>query len=155
MASTQYSSFKQLNLNNRLQGSAMLLALFVIIVVMLIGTSLMKVLSTSSENIAQEVLGTRALFAANSGMQAHLQQLFPLAPASGTCIASQTYLLTNIDGLKNCQAVVSCNLYATVNTENYYRLTSTGKCGNGTIASTDYNKVISERTVVVEAKDIN
>ena len=51
------------------RGSALMLALFIIIVVALLGTTLVRVLSTSSEAIAQEVIGTRALMAANSAMQ--------------------------------------------------------------------------------------
>ena len=68
------------------QGSALMLALFVIIVLTLLGGSLVKILSTSSEAIAQEVIGTRALMAANSAMQAELAVLFPLN-ATSTCPA--------------------------------------------------------------------
>jgi MSHA biogenesis protein MshP len=138
------------------RGSALLLALFVIIVLMLFGTRMVDMLSTSSENIAQEVLGTRALAAANSGMQARLQQLFPLNGVVGTCFASPPAInFTAIVGLQNCKATTTCisNNYLG---ETYYRLTSTGTCGSGTLTSSSAsnNIVISSRTVQVEAKNL-
>jgi len=136
------------------QGSALLLALFVMIVLMLFGSRMAAMLTTSSENIAQEVIGTRALAAANSAMQARLQQLFPLNGASGSCAANPAPILfTNVVGLKNCQASTSC----TSNTylgESYYRLSSTGTCGSGTLTASSDNVVISSRTVQVEAKGL-
>lgn len=55
-------------------GSALVMALFIIIILIFIGTTLLRVFSTSSEAISQEVIGTRAYMAANSAMQAELQQ---------------------------------------------------------------------------------
>jgi len=146
------------------QGSALMLALFIIIVVTLLGSTLVKVLSTSSESIAQEVIGTRALMAANSAMQAELQLLFPLNTAiSGYCepdINDKSYDFStsgmNIDGLYHCQAETSCSLYFTdLDTGiNYYRLTSTGKCGSGAIAADSTDVVISSRTIQVEARNL-
>jgi MSHA biogenesis protein MshP len=135
-------------------GSALLLALFVMIVLMLFGTSMMELLSTSSETVAQEVIGTRALAAANSAMQAQLQQLFPLDGAAGVCVSipPTPYSFTNINGLNNCQAVASCGISTNYDGVDYYRLTSTGTCGSGSLAANSDNIVISSRTVQVEAK---
>ncbi|MBL4908647.1 MAG: type II secretory pathway component [Alteromonadaceae bacterium] len=138
------------------QGSALLLALFVMIVLMLFGTRMVDMLSTSSENIAQEVIGTRALAAANSGMQARLQQLFPLNGGAGACLANPPAInFINIVGLQNCKAITACNSNNYLG-ETYYRLKSTGTCGSGTLNSgaASNNVVISSRTVQVEAKGL-
>lgn len=135
------------------QGSALMLSLFIIIVLLLLGSALIKVLSTSSETIAQEVIGTRALMAANSGMQAHLQRTFPL-DNSNSCPADDTYDLSGIDGLKHCNASVSCAIYNTHNLVNYYRLTSTGECGSGAISDQSKGVVRSSRTIQVEARSL-
>ncbi len=144
------------------KGSAIILALFIMVVIMLLGTALVKVLSTSSETIAQEVIGTRALAVANSGMQAQLQKLFPFDSDDLICpsadpISERTYSdFNNVSGLQGCSATVTCEQYATVDSINYYRLTSTGTCGSGSLVSDSYDQsvVISSRTVQVEARNL-
>ncbi|GAA0811851.1 hypothetical protein GCM10009111_04910 [Colwellia asteriadis] len=149
----------------RSQGSALILALFIIIVLTLLGVALMRVLSSSSETIAQEVIGSRALMAANSGMQAHLQKLFPLNPDPAVmiidnCPVDKTYNLpeTGIDipGLYHCKAVATCQLYFSDPDTliKYYRLTSTGECGSGAITSDTKDVVLSSRTIQVEARSL-
>jgi MSHA biogenesis protein MshP len=153
------------SLKAKQQGSALMLALFIIIVLTLLGTTLVKVLSTSSEAIAQEVLGTRALMAAKSAMQVELQLLFPLDTlAPNYCavdIIDKQHNLQmasgeDIPGLYNCTAQTSCRLYfVDINTGiNYYRLTSTGECGSGTITADSTGIVQSSRTIQVEARSL-
>jgi MSHA biogenesis protein MshP len=160
---------QQSNKKKSARGSALILALFIIIVLTFLGVALMRVLSTSSESIAQEVIGTRALMAANSGMQAHLQQLFPLNTTSSlaSCPADQDYNLlesgTDIPGLYHCKAITSCDEYFTdpgpdplITTDDikYFRLTSIGECGTGNIKVAGSNAVISSRTIQVEARSL-
>tara|TARA_B110000467_G_C17853235_1_gene230930 strand:- start:52 stop:486 length:435 start_codon:yes stop_codon:yes gene_type:complete len=139
------------------QGSALMLALFIIIVLTLLGSALVKILSTSSEAIAQEVIGTRALMAANSGMQAHLQKLFPLN-GTNACPLDHTYPLQNagedIPGLYHCSATTTCDLYHNQDSINYYRLTSTGECGSSALLADSKGVVRSSRTVQVEARSL-
>mgnify|MGYP000220793347 CR=1 FL=1 len=142
------------------RGSALMLALFVLTVLLLLGTALMRILSSSSETIVQEVLGTRALAAANSGMQAHLQLLFPHSGAVDTCPADNTYDFDGISGLNHCSATVSCtllfedtsNLNRKGNFVRYFSLESTGNCGTGVMVQDSKDIVLSSRTVQVEAK---
>lgn len=136
------------------KGSALMIALFVIIVVFLLGSSLVKLLESSNESISQEVLGARALAAANSGMQAQLQQLFPLNGAGSVCPMADNYSFDNVQGLNQCRAETSCDNYATVNSVNYFRLTSTGICGTGNMAADSKTIVRSSRTVQVEARTL-
>ena len=130
-------------------GSALMMTLFIIIVLVLLGGALMRVLSTSSEAIAQEVIGTRAYMAANSAMQA---EDCPLTPSEHDFSASGA----NIDGLYHCGAEVTCTKYATnpVTGENFFRLTSTGKCGSSELESDSKNIVVSSRTIQVEARSL-
>lgn len=137
------------------RGSVLIIALFVMVVVVMLGAALLKMQRTSSEAIAQEVLGTRALAAARSGMEIQLQKLFAVG-GPGVCpTVTVTYnQLANLDGLKNCQAQVSCQNYANDNGIAYYRLTSTGACGSGDIDNSDNTVVISSRTLQVEARSL-
>jgi len=142
------------------QGSALMLALFIIIVLTLLGSALVRILSTSSETIAQEVIGTRALMAANSAMQAELAVLFPLN-ATSTCAAEPASRQTapsfsDIEGLYHCEAKTSCSLYFTdpITNINYYRLTSTGECGSSAILADSKAVVKSSRTIQVEARNL-
>ncbi len=141
------------------QGSALLMALFIIVILMLLGGALVRVLSTSSESIAQEVIGTRAYAAANSAMQAELQKLFPLNGAAPEC-QSNFYDFstsgTNVDGLYHCSARTSCRNYAThpVDGTFFYRLTSTGQCGSSNLVSDSVDVVVSSRSIQVEARSL-
>lgn len=159
---------KRSKLHTKQQGSALMLSLFIIIVLTLLGTTLVRVLSTSSETIAQEVIGTRALMAANSAMQAELAVLFPLATDAaiphpiGTCNASKPHDLqasgSDIPGLYHCSASTTCdNYYTTVpdpTVTQYYRLTSTGKCGSSALSANSKGIVRSSRTIQVEARSL-
>jgi len=142
------------------RGSALLLTLFILIVLILLGSALMRVLSTSSEAIAQEVIGTRAYMAANSAMQAELRDLFPLNGAANQCNANATYNFSssgeNIDGLFHCTAATTCSNYATHPTsgELFYRLISTGKCASTALQSDSTDVVVSSRTLQVEARGL-
>lgn len=145
------------------QGSSLVLALFVIIILTLLGSVLMRMISTSSETVSQEVLGTRAYMAANSAMQAELQRLFPLNGISGVCNANNTYDLEtasndDIPGLYDCDASTTCDNYYPISVDptaiQYYRLTSTGECGSGAMAANSKVVVKSSRTIQVEARSL-
>jgi len=146
------------------KGSSLVLALFVIIILSLLGNVLMRMISTSSETVSQEVLGTRAYMAANSAMQAELQLLFPLNITSSTsCDISftnkpydlQTNLNEDIPGLYDCRAKTSCEHYYTdLDSTKYYRLTSTGECGSGVMNANSKDIVVSSRTLQVEARSL-
>ena len=145
----------------RQAGSALMMSLFVMVILILLGSALVKVLSSSSEATAQEVIGTRAYMAANSAMQAELQKLFPLNSAPPQCDAAPppynfSSTGSNIDGLYHCSATTTCANYATHPTtgELFYRLKSTGKCESTALAADSKNIVVSSRTIQVEARDL-
>ncbi len=146
------------------RGSSLVLALFVIIILTLLGGALMRMISTSSETMSQEVLGTRAYMAANSAMQSELQRLFPLNSISDCPDISQPPLAgdynfsstgQNVAGLYDCTATTVCEKYYTgVDGTKYYRLTSTGECGSGVMDANSKVIVKSSRTIQVEARSL-
>ncbi|MBL4658810.1 MAG: hypothetical protein JKY19_00510 [Alcanivoracaceae bacterium] len=144
----------------RQKGSAILMTLFILIVLILLGSALMRVLSTSSEAIAQEVIGTRAYMAANSALQAELQKLFPLNAAAVQCNANFNYNFSStgsdIDGLFHCSAITSCSNYAThpISGDEFYRLTSIGECASSALQTDSKDIVVSSRTIQVEARSL-
>ncbi len=126
-------------------GSALVLALFIIVIVTLLGTALVRMISSNAETIAYEVLGTRAYQAAQAGAQIKLEKIFPLS-GSSECTASSTYDFSGIDGLDNCQASVDCSADRTVDSITYYTITSTGQC--------DFSGVFTSRTIEVKARSL-
>lgn len=112
------------------KGSALVIAIFIIVVMTLLGTALVRMISSNAETIAYEVIGTRAYQAAQTGAQKKMSQLFPLSPAVGVCnINTVPDDFSSIKGLENCTAInVGCIEDATVNGVTYYTITSTGQC---------------------------
>jgi len=146
------------------KGSSLVLALFIIIILSLLGNVLMRMISTSSETVSQEVLGTWAYMAENSAMQAELQLLFPINTTSSTscdtAFTNKPYDLQknfneDIPGLYDCRAETSCEHYYTdLDSTKYYRLTSTGEYGSRVMSANSKDIVVSSRTLQVEARSL-
>jgi len=114
---------------NKQKGSALVIAIFIIVVMTLLGSALVRMASSNAKTIAYEVIGTRAFQAAKSGSQRKMSELFPLLPNNGVCLGGDEYDFSTIEGLENCKAVnVGCTEEATVNGVIYYTITSTGQC---------------------------
>ncbi|GLX77860.1 hypothetical protein tinsulaeT_12000 [Thalassotalea insulae] len=137
-------------LPKKVTGSALVIAIFIIVVMSLIGTALVKTLSTSGETIVYEVLGTRAFQAAQTGLQFKLQKLFPLNDDPKTCEAISPVtkpILTNTEGLENCSiASWRCDSDLVINGIRYYIVSSTGQC--------EVDGVFTSRTVEVQAREL-
>jgi MSHA biogenesis protein MshP len=115
------------------KGSALVIAIFIIVVMTLLGSALVKIISSNAETIAYEVIGIRAFQAAQTGAQRKMSELFPLKPNAGNVCDNNpvTYSFITIKGLENCEAVkVKCSndTVAPVNGISYYTITSTGQC---------------------------
>lgn len=153
---------------NYQSGSVLVLALFIMIVMLLLGAALVRLLSSSGETIAYEVVGTRAYNAANTALQARLAELFPLNANPRHCngtdtttslantvttdtrvFGTNTFLpnLSDVDGLKQCRIQsITCDDFKEDDVT-YYRLESTGQCNLSGGERTS-------RTVVVEARTL-
>jgi len=136
---------KKLN-NQQNRGSALVIAIFVLVVMSLLGATLVRMLSSNAQSIVYEVMGTRAFQAAQIGVQWQLQQIFPIntkvAQACPNSIAPP--VLSSIEGLDNCIIVFPECTTLPVDLTTYYTIKSTGQCKVG--------EVITSRTVEVQAR---
>ena len=161
-----------LNLKQQ-RGGALAIAVFVIVVMSLLTIAISRNISASTGQTVHEVLGTRALLAAEAGNEIALSQIFPIATGSAvakqSCPANSVINFNNfngavIDGLRNCIVTTSCRSEpATVvqNEEAYYFVESTGVCkdvmladdpSNLNVACQSTDGICVSRRVEVEAK---
>lgn len=129
-------------------GSALVIAVFVIVVMSLIGAALVRMLASSSEAVAYEVTGTRTFAVAQSGAQWQLALVFPLGSdtnvAACDTVAEEPDIST-VSGIENCSFAVTCSANEFDN-EHYFVIKSTGSCSVGGI--------ITSRTIAVEAQSL-
>lgn len=153
--------FPERRQSKKMGGSALLIALFVIVVMAMLAAVMGRFLLDSSEKNTVEVRSVRALLAAQSGLEVALYRLFPNRKAAqpqpqptAQCEPSRTISFAGNPGLVDCQAVVQCRTLATSYnnvTSTGYRLESVGTCGlrnDLTSASPDFRV---SRTLMVEA----
>ncbi|MBL54346.1 MAG: type II secretory pathway protein [Pseudomonadota bacterium] len=120
------------------RGSMLVITLFVILVLAFLGITMINLLSGTSQSVIYEVLGARAKFAAQSGLQRIATSAFPLNSPVAACNAtvSSSAGLPQGDGLENCQYQAACTTTAITKQNqqyNYYRFVSTGVCQAGDI----------------------
>lgn len=130
-------------LKSRQRGSMLVIALFVIIIFGLLGLTMTRLLSSSSENVIYEVLGQRALNAARSGLEICLAAKYPVdtgpvAPSPCSDPTEDTFI--GVPGLDTCSYDVEPADDVTV-TDNginytYSKFTSVGRCEAGGIVVT-------------------
>ena len=133
---------------NKQGGSSLVIAIFIIVVISMLGAALVKMIRSSSDSIVYEVLGTRAYNAAQIGLQWQLQQIFPLNNNTPLTCAAVSTIPPNIAtavGLENCKIIspVSCTSSEVLGTT-YYTVTSTGQC--------EVAGVLTSRTLEVQAR---
>ena len=134
---------------NSQKGSALVIAIFIIVVMSLLGAALMRMLSTGANTIAYEVLGTRAFQAAQTGQQWKLQDVFPLdGQDPGNCpeVPEEDPPSLNADGLNGCVITINCSKTLPIQGVVYYTINSTGTCTSA--------GVTTSRIVEVQARDI-
>lgn len=125
------------------QGSALVMAIFVILLMSALILFLAKQLFSSSVAVSYEVQGNRAFNAAQSGLQAGLVRLFPLN-SNANCAAVNAASVINFDangalttvpGLAGCSATLTC--LEVPNPDNagrpLFRLESTAVCIAGDV----------------------
>lgn len=122
----------------RQTGFSMPVAIFILVVMALIGTAMVQLVSTGHMSVANEALSTRAFYAAESGAQWGMNRLFPPTGSScpaTSCVASSSLTFTAA-GLSGCSAVVVCTGLGTFSGREHYGLTSTGTCGSSETTAT-------------------
>ncbi|HIC8841437.1 TPA: MSHA biogenesis protein MshP [Aeromonas veronii] len=144
----------------RMRGSALMIALFVIVVMALLAAAMGRFLVDSGEKNTVEVRSVRALLAAQSGLEIALYQLFPNRPAAPSPQDRCDWIspppsFTGVTGLVQCQVAVRCTqVPVTYNgaVTNGYRLESVGTCGSSELDSASPDFAVS-RTLMLEAYD--
>ncbi len=136
---------------HRQQGSALVIAIFIIIVFSVLGAALVNMLDSSQEGVAYEVLGTRAYTAAQSGLQWQLSEVFPLSSDAVACksqadIDDGTPNINSTPGLIQCNISVSCRDFSGDDGIRYYIVRSTGEC--------TLDGEVTSRTVEVDARSL-
>lgn len=128
------------------KGFALVAALFLIIVLAMLGLFAVKISSTQQQSIDLELLGTRAQAAADSGIEYAASQLFKngktCANISGTFNFTQS-------ALKGFSTQITCVFTTHVDgaaTHQVYELSSTAT--SGTYGTTNYVSRQEKRTVM-------
>jgi MSHA biogenesis protein MshP len=118
------------------RGSMLVIALFVIIVLALLGLTMTRLLSSSSETIIHEVLGQRALNAARAGIECAVADEF--GAGCGSPIFNE---FNGVVGLENCSyrvTPVSKLIQDGAKTFTFWTFSSTGQCRAGKINVTRF-----------------
>ncbi|MEW7865826.1 MSHA biogenesis protein MshP [Aeromonas diversa] len=135
----------------RTHGSALLIALFVIVVMALLAAAMGRFLTDSGEKHTLEVRGVRALMAAQSALEVGLYLLYPQGQWQplGCPGANLTFTTPGLDG---CQAVLSCTPVSSSDgsiSVAGVRLSAQGSCGDRQLDSANPDFAVS-RTLTVE-----
>lgn len=133
-------------------GSAIIMAIFVVIVIALLGASLVSLQRDSAEGASFEVYAARAYLSAYSGSEIALTQLFPLSVGASSAVSSCSNVVKlpvlpegNV-GFHNCSVDVSCKLTTgTAGIANRYTIVSTAVCKT--------SQINARRQITVEATD--
>lgn len=130
-------------------GSALVIAIFVLVIMTLIGSALIRMQSSSAETVVYEVMGTRAYAAAQTGIQWQLTQIFPLNTTGATLCSTNIVepTISGVTGLENCSFKISCDSSISHVDVQYYTIKSTGSC--------DVAGVVTSRTIEIQARSIN
>ena len=134
---------------NRQRGFSLPLAIFIITVLAVIGAVMVTLSQSGQQSTALEIQSIRAFYAAESGAQIGLHNIFPIAGGSigaAGCTALVVNQTFNATGLQGCDAAVRC-IPQTVSGDTYYVINSTGTCQMGDVNNT------ARRSIEVMAKE--
>ncbi|MCU8009527.1 MAG: MSHA biogenesis protein MshP [Shewanella sp.] len=127
---TSLARLQRTALPARQRGSALIIGVFVITVMFLLASALINIVEDGDTGLTQEVWGTRALAAANSGADAALAQLFPLNGAVGVCSANSAWAPPDVVGFHACSVTLQCTRYF-VGSFSQYHIKSQAVCESG------------------------
>ena len=134
---------------NRQAGFSLPLAIYIITVLAVIGAVMVTLSQTGQQSTALEIQSIRAFYAAESGTQIGLHNVFPVAGGSigaAGCTALTINQSFSTAGLQGCNATVGCTPQ-TVSGDTYYLINSTGTCQAGGVNNT------ARRSIEVMAKE--
>ncbi|QSX29677.1 MSHA biogenesis protein MshP [Shewanella cyperi] len=124
---------RAIQFRRRQRGSALVIGIFVLTAMFLLAAALINMASDRDSALNQEVWGTRALAAANSGADAAMARLFPLDGAEPGCTAvGSDWTPPDVLGFHACQVFLSCQAI-TGSGMTQYLLQSHAVCASGDI----------------------
>jgi MSHA biogenesis protein MshP len=109
-------------------GIGLPVALFVITIMSLIAVAVNQMSATSSQAYSQNLLSTRAFYAAESGAQLRAQDTLSSQPCSCGGSADVEYDFTVV-GLNQCSALTRCTSFI-ANGDTFCTVSSIGRCNN-------------------------
>lgn len=116
---------------HRQTGSALVIAVFVLLFGSLILLALARLSTASGTSLIYEVQGQRSYWLAKSTLELGLVQLFPLNQTAQSCAAVNTSVRNwNSSDWTGCQSQLSCS-EDTIDSKKWFRLVSTAQCGDG------------------------
>tara|TARA_R110001583_G_scaffold25237_3_gene91495 strand:- start:66 stop:464 length:399 start_codon:yes stop_codon:yes gene_type:complete len=121
-------------------GIGLPVALFIITIMSLIAVAVNQISETSNQSYSQNLLSTRAFYAAESGAQLRAQSALFSQPCSCGGSEDVEYDFTVI-GLNQCSALTTCTSFV-ANGDTFCTIRSMGRCDNSN----------AERTVEVRLK---
>jgi len=135
------------------QGSAIVIAIFVIIIISLLGASLASLQRDSARGASYEVYAARAYLSAYSAGELALVDLFPLgsseAVATNCSATSPSVIPVSLDGsdvgFHGCSASYQCETLVptSLSLPTRYKIVSTAVCQN--------SQIVTRRQITVEA----
>lgn len=120
-------------------GSALVVAIFVIIVLGLLVATLSRLTLTSSDAVVTEVLGARAHNAAQTGLNIAMLEVFPLDQPSFDAISDCdqltlpnpiTFSTAQDPGLAQCTVTIQCS-DVSFRGDVFFQVQANGKCNAG------------------------
>ena len=113
------------------RGVGLPMALFIITILAMIIAAITDLEESSGVGFGLDVNSMRAFYAAESGAQAAMVELFPASsPSSGSCSTVNANYSFSALGLNGCNASMTCEVVS-VEGVDYFTIKSTGSCGSG------------------------
>ena len=111
-------------------GSALVVAIFIITVMSMMAAAMIKINGSQAVTTTQEILGTRAWFAAHSGIEISLNKLFPIGDPLQMLTCKDIPTQISLVDFNGCSVTIECKQHS-VEPMRRIQLRSIGRCGNG------------------------
>lgn len=109
------------------KGLGLPVAIFVITIMSIIAVAINRINEASSQSYSQNVLSSRAFYAAESGAQLKAHSVLAATPCD--CGSTDVVYDYAVEGLSQCSAETSCTSFI-ANGETYCTVKSIGSCDN-------------------------
>ncbi|MEZ8693334.1 MSHA biogenesis protein MshP [Vibrio splendidus] len=129
------------------QGNVLIVAIFTLVVMGFLATSLNRVRWASNDALTQEFLGSQAWLLANSANEWALTQIYPVGSSAVSDACSVVNVVPSIDlANDNCALeVVQCTSIGELNLDGedrrFFKIEATAACGNDNIKVTRRQEV--------------